>query len=606
MELTFVISALRRRFWIVTLFAIFGAIPGLLVPAPTGAEFQTTAVLLVQPPTRATPSFSPPNADRYVASQLEVLRSPRLAQAVADQVNIALGVALDGPSVAERTEIEPLPETDIVEITVTADSDRLAQTTAQTYAAIYVASLATSDEDAEQIVRLEQQVQTLTNRLTALDERLRTAMVEFLPDRNDLTPEPIPATEVVDPSAVSQRQLVLAELLQLQAELNELRLDSRLRVNSRIIADAELPIEANRPAGDFLLAGGLLSGLLIGVVVAVMWARFSAKVLDRTIAEEILGAPLVSELAYHRSLGRDSLAAFLALPRTAVGTIDQLCVRAEALSPIGEPLVVAVTGTMRNAGSTTLALAMAERFAAGGASVVLIDGDVRDPRVTSLFNGAAEGGVPTVVGSGGNLVDAEGRSALTRTMDPAVRVLGLGANRGLTALRRDTVQTVIDAARSVADVAVVDAGPVLDLASTLQFAASCDAVVLAVPLTRQKADPLSDVARQLHQVRSKLLPVVTAPGRRPRRDDVVAVDGSISSSASEPSASSASATGVTSPGADEPTKVPARNTVIDLDAPAAPRPGRLGERPVPEGSEGSESGGPGGSSQGRTGVGESV
>ena len=266
---------------------------------------------------------------------------------------------------------------------------------------------------------------------------------------------------------------------------------------------------------------------MLGVVVALTWARFSAKVLDEDTASEILAAPVVSELPHYRSLARHPLAAFQSLPRSAVPIIDQLCVLAEAKASIDQPLAVVVVGTQRGAGATTLSLAMAERFAAGGSSVVLVDADVRDPRITAIFNASADGGVPAVVANEGALIDQRGRSVFTRTMDPEVSVLGLGANRGHASLRRDTVASVLEAARRKAQIVVVDGGPALDLASTLQLTALCDAVVLAVPLSRQKLDSLADLSRQLGEVRGRLLPVVTSPARRAARGASVSTDGAI-------------------------------------------------------------------------------
>lgn len=528
MELSFVISALRRRFWIVTVLALLGALPGLLADPPTASEYRSTSVLLVQPPTRATVNLFSSNPDRYVVSQLSVLESESLAVSVADRITTQFGELITVAALRELVEIEHLPDTDIVEITTTiSDSPEKAAAISQAYVDLYVEGLATTDDDAEQRADLERQIETLENQLSALDIRLEERMLKFLPSGNDSTPDPIPPAEVVDPSAVSQRQLLIAELQQIKAALNDLEIQSRLRVNTDVIANAPIPLEALPPGGNFLLAGGLLAGAVLGIIVALMWARFSTKVLDETSAGELLGAPVVSEFPHYRSLARNPLGAFQALPRSAVPTVDQLCVRAEALARIGEPLIVAVTGTMRSAGSTTLALAMAERFAAGGASVVLVDADVRDPRVTALFNATADGGVPSVITNGGALVDQRGRSAFTRTMDPAVSVLGLGPNRGSAALRRDTVPTVLEAVKRKAEIVVVDGGPMLDLASTIQFAALADAVVLSVPMARQKADALSDMGRQLESVRAKLLPVVTAPSRRAARGEVVGSDGSI-------------------------------------------------------------------------------
>ncbi len=527
MELSFVISALRRRFWVVTLFALLGSLPGLTSNRSDSNVWESTAVLNVQPPTRTGVNIFQVDPDRYVQGQLSVLESEELASQVAAKVTEGSNTEITAAELREIVTIEHKPETDVVEITTTTDSDAKAQAISQTYADLYVAGLATTETDTAQKTQLDTQITQLEGSLQKIDDAIKESMKGFLPTGRKQNPDPIPPAEVVDPSNVSKRQTILAELIDLKSQKNDLDLQSTLKVNTEIIDDAPLPLEPKPARGNFLLAGGLLAGAVAGVVVALMWARFSTKVLDEVSAGEILGSPVVSEFPHYRSLARNPLAAFQALPRSAVPTVDQLCVRAEAMARIGEPLVVAVTGTMRSAGSTTLALAMAERFAAGGASVVVIDGDVRDPRVTALFNATADGGVPSVIASDGALTDQRGRSAFTRTMDPAVSVLGLGPNRGSAALRRDTVPAVLSAARRKAEVIVVDGGPVLDLASTLQFASLADAVVLAVPLARQKGDALLDLSRQLGPVAAKLLPVVTAPSRRSARGEVVGTDGTI-------------------------------------------------------------------------------
>ncbi|MFV0523923.1 MAG: hypothetical protein ACK5RL_05435 [Acidimicrobiales bacterium] len=527
MELAFVISALRRRIWLVTLCALLGALPGLRADPGASNSYSSTATLSIQAPTRANVNLFSADPDRYVVSQLAVLNNSVLREAVAEQVTEATDEEVGTGMLAEVVEIEQIPETDNVEITATTDDPALSQAIAQTYGESYVRGLATTDDDETARQDLDARIATLEGELAAVDAQLREAMTPYLPRANDPTPDPIPLPDVVDPGAVSRRQVISAELIQLKSNRVELDAESRLRVNTQIVAPAPLPAEPDMSRGNLLLVGGLIGGGLIGVVVALLWARFSTKVLDEGTASDIIGVPVTAELAHYRSIARNQLAAFQALPRSAVPVVDQLCVRAEAMAEINRSLTVLVTGTMRSAGATTLALAMAERFAAGGASVVLVDADVRDPRVTALFNATSDGGVPAVISGGVGAVDARGHSAFTRTMDPAVAVLGLGPNRGSAALRRDTVPDLLDACRRKAEIVVVDGGPVLDLASTIQVATLADAVVLAVPLTRQKADALGDLARQLEPVSRKLLPVVTTPARRSSGGELVRADGAI-------------------------------------------------------------------------------
>ncbi len=522
MELSFVLSALRRRFWVVSLFALLGALPGLLTDPPVSSEYRSVAELVIQQPTQANAGFFTSDPDRYVISQLSVLESAVLVQEVADLNN------LSPFEVRNAVEIEQQPDTDVVEIRAVYTDPEVARRVAQGYVESYMSTLETDRSDQDELDRLNSEIQILQNRLSVLNTRIQEQMEPFLSLLRTRDPAPpVPQPSSVDPAAVSERDLAQAELRELISSKNALISDSRLRVNTRVIQNATQPREPLPAGGEFLLAGGLFAGLMLGVVAALTWARFSTKVLDEDTASEVLGAPVVSEFPHYRSLARQPLAAFQALPRSAVPVVDQLGVLAEAKASIDQPLAVVVVGTQRGAGATTLALAMAERFAAGGSSVVLVDADVRDPRITAIFNATADGGVPAVVANDGALIDQRGRSVFTRTMDPEVSVLGLGANRGQASLRRDTVASVLEAARRKAQIVVVDGGPALDLASTLQLTALCDAVVLAVPLSRQKSDLLADLSRQLDDVRGKLLPVVTSPARRAARGSVVASDGAI-------------------------------------------------------------------------------
>lgn len=522
MELSFVLSALRRRFWVVSLFAFLGALPGLLTDPPVSNEFRSVADLVIQQPTQGTTGFFTSDPDRYVISQVAVLESAVLVQEVANLTG------LEPIVVREAVEIEQLPETDVVEIRAVYTDADTARRIAQGYVDTYIDTLETDRSDQDELDRLDSEIQILQNRLSVLNTRIQEQMQPYLDDlRRENPPPPVPQPSSVDPAAVTERDLAQAELRELVSQKNLLISDSRLRVNTRVIQNATLPSEPLPAGGQFLLAGGLFAGAMLGVAAALAWARFSTKVLDEDTASEILGAPVVSEFPHYRSLARQPLAAFQSLPRSAMPVIDQLCVLAEAKAKLDQPLSVVVVGTQRGAGATTLALAMAERFAAGGSSVVLVDADFRDPRITAIFNATADGGVPAVVANDGALIDQRGRSVFTRTMDPEVSVLGLGANRGQASLRRDTVASVLEAARRKAQIVVVDGGPALDLASTLQATALCDAVVLSVPLSRQKSDSLADLSRQLGPVRDKLLPVVTSPARRAARGSVVSSDGAI-------------------------------------------------------------------------------
>lgn len=512
--------------WLVALFALLGSLPGLMSDPPISNEYRSVAKLNIRQPTLGNVNIFSSDPDRYVVGQLSVLESAGLVN------EVALNNGLSITAVREAVTIEQDPSTDVVAIEAVTNDPQLSLAVVDSYVEAYTNTLDTERSDSGELARLDTEIATLRARLSNLNTSIADAMKPWIDQAfsSSRVSKPIPPVDSIAPAQLTERDVTKSELSQLIAQRNQLISDSRLRVNTRVIQEATEPKEPIPVGGQFLLAGGLFAGAMLGVIAAMAWARFSTKVLDVDTASEILEAPVVSELPHYRSLARQPLAAFQSLPRSAIPVVDQLCVRAEAKARINEPLTVAVVGTQRNAGATTLALGMAERFASGGSSVVLVDADVRDPRVTALFNATHDGGVPAVVLNDGALIDQRGRSVFTRTMDPEVSVLGLGSSRGAASLRRDTVASVLEAARRKAQIVVVDGGPALDLASTLQLIAMADAVVLALPLSRQKSDGLSDVSRQLGSVRDKLLPVVTSPSRRPAKGEILSADGVIGGS----------------------------------------------------------------------------
>ena len=320
------------------------------------------------------------------------------------------------------------------------------------------------------------------------------------------------------PELVTNKDALLRAYTRLSDTLKELELDAKLRVTSYVVQRATLPTFAETSSSKTLVAAGILGGAALGLIATVIWARLSPMVLDERHAETILGRPVVGSFPRFRSLARSRRNALEALPRQAVRFVDELCVHAEANAEIGKALTVAVVGTERAAAATTIALAMAGRYGANGSSVVLIDADTRRPEISALYN--ARGGIPELLAN--VMAEAWGTAIRRGRFDPftptpvgEVSVLGLGDKSAAMSLRRQNVPALLDAAAgdSNVHVVVIDGGPMLDAASTVQLCQLVDAVVLAVPLKHQRIEGLVTVAAQLENRRGELLPVIT-PHRR--------------------------------------------------------------------------------------------
>jgi capsular polysaccharide biosynthesis protein/Mrp family chromosome partitioning ATPase len=527
-ELSFVITAIRKRWWLIVAGAILGSMPGLLVQSVPPPTYSSTAVLLISPPTDSFVAAP----DRHVENQVEIITS----RATAEEVATRLGGDVTADEVASAVTVTQRVDTDIVAITAEAADRQQAQAIAQTYVEVYLDGqrLRADASTAPDLARINERLAAVNAELSAVNAEIGALVRPWLARAEAGTATVgIPPIQVLAPELTARQQLLLEEFTRLQALATDLEGAARSRATSEIVQPASLPSPPPLPErSDPILFVGFFVGAMLGVAAAIVWARFSTRVLDETAVAEILGTPVLGHLPAHRSLARDLVGAFAGLPRSLEPVLHRLVVRAEAMAPIDSPLRVAVVGTHRGAGCTTVATLLAARFAAEQAQVLLVDLDARDPHITRLFRAAGDGGIPKVLATGPDRSPAPGPrqprrpaprlDVLTETRRPEVKVLGLGDNRVGT-LRRSLVPGIIAAVEQRADVLVFDGGPLLEAASTVELCNQVDVVVLVVPLRQQRLPELSTVGRQLAEVHDRLIPLITSPrrslgGRRRPRD----------------------------------------------------------------------------------------
>ncbi len=258
----------------------------------------------------------------------------------------------------------------------------------------------------------------------------------------------------------------------------------------------------------------------MGLVAALIVARLSGRLLDDEHAEEVLGEPLVGWLPREPGV-KHRFAALEHLPLSLKPVVEMICVRAEANAIPNEALTIAVVGTERGAGATTLALAMANRYATGGSEVLVIDADGNEPELSRLFadesislsdlmamkhEGAAHL-LPTKLLPRGSATPAPPTLPICRI--PGLHLVTRQTQADVEALRRFDIRQIITEASYHAGLVIFDAGALFGTASSIHLSQIADVVVLAIPLRRQRVRGLTLVAQQLQNRRGQLLPVAT-------------------------------------------------------------------------------------------------
>ncbi|MEQ1873210.1 MAG: hypothetical protein ABL953_05725 [Ilumatobacteraceae bacterium] len=511
MDLSFVVSAVKRYWWLALGGLLIGSAIGVTLRGETETVYQSRALLYIAPPS-VSPATGGTSSDRYVAGQLLVLGSYSAAEDVAETV----GEGQTADSILATLSVIQAQNTDIVELTVSTPEARLSQKIAVVYVQQYFSKLQTQVDGTRNssLAGVDAKLVVLQEQLTAIDAAIAAAMAPYLPPAGCTTScPPIPPIEQVVPNLVSQKQAVLSQIQNVTATKNQLELGDRVRVASQVVQDATLPTAPLVSSNRKILAAGVLGGLVLGLVLAVFAARVSRKVLDNEEASEILQVPVVGSVPSYR-ISSDRRAVIEYLPASATPFIDHLRVRTDALDRRHHSLIVLVTGTDVSVGTTSLAGALANRFALNGAEVIVVDADPLHPELSELFE-LQPAGLPAYVGGPPR---APGVAALLRpTRVPSLQVVAAAdMMEGSSVLRREDVPKLLARLDPLADVIIVDGGPFLGAASTVQFAHIADAVVLAIPKARQQKQALALIGRELREQQPNVL-AVTTPSSPPRR-----------------------------------------------------------------------------------------
>lgn len=255
--------------------------------------------------------------------------------------------------------------------------------------------------------------------------------------------------------------------------------------NVLLIDRAEPPQDPSSAGPLYILALALIVGLILGTGIALLrefagGALRSAEDIAAAVGLETLGAvpapdrgrSIGQELLDHRSPQSEAFKSIAAaLTRLGGGAM---------------PRSLLVTSTLANEGKSTSTLGLARGLAALGHSVIVVNGDLRNPS------------------QGPGLVDA-----LAGTADPRALVRQAGRARigildaGSTdeevigLLQPARMRSVIETLEGMADIVLVDGPPVMGLADAVLLARSVEALVFVVEAGRVTPDALDHALSRL-------------------------------------------------------------------------------------------------------------
>ena len=389
---------------------------------------------------------SSPDPERYLSSQVAIIESSDMAEAV--QALVGDNNALELAEILDSREITASRDTDLIRISFVDADANLAIIYANAFTEAYQAyrevvtetsfesAISTLDVsiaavDAE-IATLDQEIEELSSvpGETELEQQLQEAIIEFLaaePDSESAAElgsilDQLQALQVVrslesqDPELVlllATRRDTTDRKSQLVVRRDQLQVDAAL-VSTGIVGISEAT-EAGRGMSPFRVAGvGLIFGVMAGIGFAYALALRNRRFDHRTQPEVVFEIPMLAEVPKFGGIGAVELLpvlndpsshaaeAFRFASNAIVARMNQL-----ELHTGSSKQSVAVTSALRGDGKTVVTVNTGLSMATRGKSVLIADTDFGDPVLSRMLVGDSSKlkGMTDIVESTASLAD---------------------------------------------------------------------------------------------------------------------------------------------------------------------------------------------------------
>ncbi|MEQ8717474.1 MAG: polysaccharide biosynthesis tyrosine autokinase [Acidimicrobiales bacterium] len=344
-------------------------------------------------------------------------------------------------------------------------------------------------------------------RQRAVDDYLATAaVVQARIDDIDVLLESLDADDPEAAALNSQRLVYLnaIESLALGADLSG-------GITAQVISPAGVPAGpySPKPVRNGILGG--IIGVAIGLALVLLRETLDDRIRSKEDLEKASGLPTLAVIPHVADWKRDDDERLVSLDEPSSDTAEAyrtLRTAMQFFSLDRSIRTIQVTSANPGEGKSTTVVNLAVAMARAGRRVIILDGDLRNPRIHRFLGLRRRPGFTDVL-----LGEATPRSTAVPSPKAAnLSLLAIGAGRPTTnpseALGGRTTRELLMMLGEAADVVLVDSPPVLPVSDALVLAGQVDAVLVVAKANRARKKELVRAVELLAQVNAPVIGTV--------------------------------------------------------------------------------------------------
>lgn len=268
--------------------------------------------------------------------------------------------------------------------------------------------------------------------------------------------------------------------------------------SARVVAAATPPTFASAPSRSKNAIAGFALGAAIGIILVLLRELLDNKVRDESDVKALTNAPVLG------TIGNSKETSVLASEGPSAESLRRLRTSLQFMNVDANLKTIVITSSVPSEGKTTIALGLAQ-ILTETANVLLIDADLRRPRLAEVLGIDNTVGLTSVLTEGLDIEDAiqrVGRSSL------AVLTAGASPPNPSEMLGSEALKQLLRSAGEHYDIVILDSAPVLPVSDTTVLAGHVDGTLLVVNAKKSHRKQATQAMKLLETTGGRVLGVV--------------------------------------------------------------------------------------------------